>query len=92
MPAPDEPLRVAIDARYWRSAIQTGVERYILLLLEALRATNAPVGAGVVVRATEADAFAAQGHSGVQLLPVADKRTTSLTHALRGFGPSVVHF
>ncbi len=92
MPAPDEPVRVAIDARYWRSAIQTGVERYILLLLEALKATNAPVEAGVVVRATEADAFAAQGHAGVQLLPVADKRTTSLTHALRGFGASVVHF
>jgi len=92
VPAPDEPLRVAIDARYWRSAIQTGVERYILLLLEALEAVNAPVEAGVVVRATEADAFAAQGHSGVQLLPVTDKRTTSLTHALRRFGPSVVHF
>lgn len=92
MPAPNEPLRVAIDARYWRSAIQTGVERYILLLLEALKAASDRVEAGVVVRATEVDAFAAQGLSGVQLLPVADKRTTSLTNTLRGFGPSIVHF
>jgi glycosyltransferase involved in cell wall biosynthesis len=92
VPAPNEPLRVAIDARYWRSAIQTGVERYILLLLEALRAASEPVEAGVVVRATEVDAFAAQGLSDVQLLPVADKRTTSLNSTLRGFGPSIVHF
>src|SRR5205814_5129526 len=91
-PAPDQPLRVAIDARYWRSDIQTGVERYILLLLEALMAAGEPVEAGVVVRATEADAFAAQGLLGVRLLPVADRRTSTLNNALRGFGPRVVHF
>jgi glycosyltransferase involved in cell wall biosynthesis len=92
VPAPDVPLRVAIDARYWRSAIQTGVERYILLLVEALRAADEPVEVGAVVRATEADAFAAQGLSGVQLLPVTDKRTSTLNNVLRGFGPSIVHF
>lgn len=92
MPAPDGRLRVAIDARYWRSAIQTGVERYILLLLEALRAVGEPVEVGVVVRATEAAAFAAQGPSGVHLLPVADKRTTSLRGTLDCYRPAVVHF
>jgi glycosyltransferase involved in cell wall biosynthesis len=92
VPALDEPLRVAIDARYWRSANQTGVERYLLLLLEALRAADEPVEAGLVVRAAEAAVFAAQGFSDVRLLPVAGRRTTTLRHTLDGFRPAVVHF
>ncbi|MGQ0776162.1 MAG: glycosyltransferase family 4 protein [Pseudonocardiales bacterium] len=82
----------AIDARYWRAAIQTGVERYILLLLEALTATSEAPGVAVVIRATEADAFAAQGFPGVRVLSVADRRTTTLNRVLRAFEPSVVHF
>ncbi len=83
---------MAIDARYWRSAIQTGVERYILLLLEALKSAGRPVDIGVVIRASEADALAAQASPGVRLLPVADRRTTTLNRALDEFGPAVVHF
>lgn len=92
MPAPDGRLRVAIDGRYWRSAIQTGVERYILLLLEALQAAEESVDVGLVVRAAEAEAFAGQGFSSVSLLPVADRRTTSLRRTLDGFSPAIVHF
>ncbi|WP_157129207.1 hypothetical protein [Nocardia amamiensis] len=43
-------MRVAIDARYWRSSIQTGVERYIYLLTEAdsrLRATRGRTPGGI---------------------------------------------
>lgn len=92
MPARDRKLRVAIDARYWRSTIQTGVERYILLLLEALQAAEEPIDVGLIVRAAEAEAFAAQGFSTVRLLPVADRRATSLRRTLDGFSPTVVHF
>ena len=92
MPAPDGRLRVAIDARYWRSAIQTGVERYILLLLEAIQAAGEAVDAGLVVRETEADALAAHGFSDVRLLPVRDRRTTTLRSAVDDFAPHLVHF
>jgi hypothetical protein len=92
VPAPDRNLRIAIDTRYWRSAIQTGVERYILLLLEALQTTEEQVELGLVIREAEAEAFAEKGFSSVSLLPVADRRATNLRTTLDGFGPDIVHF
>lgn len=91
MPARDR-LRVAIDARYWRSAIQTGVERYILLLLEALAAAGHDTEVGVVLREAESHGFPTRPFPNVRLLPVADRRTTTLNRALERFSPTLVHF
>lgn len=92
MPAADGPLRVAIDARYWRSAIQTGVERYILLLLEALHTADQQVDVGVVLTAKEQANFPTTVHPAATLLTVPDRRAASLTRALQQFAPDVVHY
>ena len=88
-------MRVAIDARYWRSAIQTGVERYVLLLLEALTAAgNGAVAVDLILTADEAVHFPADRYPDLTLsvLPVPDRRTATLNRLLREVAPDVVHF
>jgi glycosyltransferase involved in cell wall biosynthesis len=85
-------LRVAIDARYWRSSFQTGVERYILLLLEALHTVSEHVGVAVVVRADEQAAFTASAHPSVRVLTVPTKHHRALRTALADFNPHLVHY
>jgi glycosyltransferase involved in cell wall biosynthesis len=89
-------LRVTIDARYWRSTIQTGIERYIHLLLDALAATTAiepSVEIGLILHETHAGAFkATRTGLDVQMLPVPDRREASLHRVLHDFGPHVVHY
>jgi len=92
---PDPQPRIAIDARYWRGSIQTGVERYIHLLLEALAAAGAdPLEVGLVLAEREAPAFRAGSRPGlrVRTVTVPDKRGASLGRALDALSPDVVHF
>lgn len=92
MPGPDTRLRVAIDARYWRASFQTGVERYILLLLEALGTVHEHVHTAVVVRDNERAAFPADAFPHVDVLTVSSRHAHALTRALRGFAPDLVHY
>ncbi|MEU0150606.1 glycosyltransferase family 4 protein [Micromonospora fulviviridis] len=92
MPGPDTRIRVAIDARYWRGSFQTGVERYILLLLEALGTVHEHVHTAVVVRDSERAAFPADAFPHVQVLTVSTRHAHVLTRALRGFAPDLVHY
>ncbi|MFC8850721.1 MULTISPECIES: glycosyltransferase family 4 protein [unclassified Micromonospora] len=92
MPGPDSRIRVAIDARYWRGSFQTGVERYILLLLEALGTVHEHVHTAVVVRDSERAAFPANAYPHVQVLTVSTRHAHALTRALRGFEPDLVHY
>lgn len=85
-------LRVAIDARYWRSSIQTGVERYIFLLLEALQFSGSSVDVCVIVTSKERTAFPIASFGNVQLFSVPTKRTSVLNKVLNDFAPSVVHY
>ncbi len=89
-----EPLRVAIDARYWRSSIQTGVERYLHLLLEALATAGGRIDVGLVLTSREAAAFPAGRYRTLRLhlLEVADRRAATLDRVLRDFAPALVHF
>jgi glycosyltransferase involved in cell wall biosynthesis len=92
VPDTDTPLRVAIDARYWRSSFQTGVERYILLLLEALGTVTEHVHTAVVVRDSERDRFPADAYPHVEVLTVGTRHPQVLATALRRFGPGLVHY
>ncbi|WP_067665801.1 glycosyltransferase family 4 protein [Nocardia miyunensis] len=85
-----EPLRVAIDARYWRSSIQTGVERYIHLLTEALTAAPEPVRVAVVLTETQAPGFPADGP--VETVTVPNRRERHLHSAVEAFSADVVHY
>ena len=85
-------LRIAIDARYWRSSIQTGVERYILLLLEALQTVTADVDAAIVIRQAEQAAFPASAYPGLRVLTVPSKHHHMLQGALAAFDPHLVHY
>lgn len=87
-----EPIRVALDARYWRASIQTGVERYIHLLLEALTTADAPVEIAVVLAEGHAPGFAAPSGAPVRALTVPDRREIHLHRALDTFDADVVHF
>ncbi|MFJ8957418.1 glycosyltransferase family 4 protein [Streptomyces sp. NPDC102381] len=88
-------IRIAIDARYWRGSIQTGIERYLHLLLEALAATGRDdLSVGVVLKEHEAAAFRSTYQEQLHLttLTVPDRRQISLDRVLARFAPQVVHF
>lgn len=91
MPAANAPLRVAIDARYWRSTIQTGVERYVLLLLEAVM-LRPDLDIAVIIRDSESAAFPRDRFPDTTLLTVADRRARTFDRAVRTFGADVVHY
>lgn len=85
-------LRIAIDARYWRSSIQTGVERYILLLAEALQTVAEDVDVAIVVRNAEKAAFPAATYPGIGVLTVPTRHHRALQTALANFDPHLVHY
>ena len=87
-----DPIRIAIDARYWRASIQTGVERYIHLLLEALAAAPEPVEVGLVLLAGQAGAFTPPPGARVRALSVATRREESLHRAVEVFDADLVHY
>ncbi|WP_433717100.1 glycosyltransferase family 4 protein (plasmid) [Nocardia sp. CA-084685] len=88
-----EPLRVAIDARYWRATIQTGVERYMHLLTEALAATPTSVDLAVVLTENHAPAYtAANTERDVRVLTVPDRREHHLHRVVDNFDADLVHY
>jgi glycosyltransferase involved in cell wall biosynthesis len=91
VPAADRRPRVAIDARYWRSTIQTGVERYILIMLEALATVAEHIDVSVVVREQERDAFRAAA-PGVHVVTVPSRHEHAMRRALDELGPDLVHY
>ncbi|WP_433635556.1 glycosyltransferase family 4 protein [Nocardia sp. CA-120079] len=89
-----DSLRVAIDARYWRATIQTGVERYIHLLTEALAAASALVELAVVLTEKQGPGYTATAspEQHVRVLTVPDHREHHLHRILDDFDAEVVHY
>ncbi|WP_280471114.1 glycosyltransferase family 4 protein [Nocardia cyriacigeorgica] len=88
----DRALRVAIDARYWRATIQTGVERYIHLLTDALAATGEKVEIAVVLTAEHAAGYPRAQRAGIRVLTVPDRREHHLHRQIEHFDADLVHY
>jgi glycosyltransferase involved in cell wall biosynthesis len=88
-------FRILLDARTWHSRYQTGVERYVLLLLEALAAVRDREGieaVDVILPENETKRFPAQGFDGLRLqlhgVPISHAALQGAVDAVR---PTVLH-
>ena len=90
------PFRIILDARTWHSRYQTGVERYVLLLLEALAAVCDGEGieaVHVVLTEEEIEQFPQHGFDDLplDLHGVSSNRTAAIQRVVDAVRPTVLH-
>lgn len=87
-------MRVLIDGRYWRGRFQTGVERYIHLLVDALAAIKSSVEPAIVLMCDEVESFrgARCGAGCPPLFPVPDRGAIALRGVRTAFNADLVHY
>jgi glycosyltransferase involved in cell wall biosynthesis len=88
-------MRIALDARNWRSRFQTGIERYVFLLLESLTSINTDTIESIhVVVLNDEEPHFPKPHSPlfpIHIRGVATKHPRNLQKLMAEIKPTVLH-